>query len=109
MATLSVSQITTAGIADPSLTTAAGGGDQFSNNGKTYLKVANATGATVTVTIASQQACSQGATHNTTASVASGQTKLLGPFPADRYNDANGYVQVSYSGVTSITVGAVAL
>lgn len=107
MATLAVNTVTIAGIADPTLVTAASGGDQFANNGKTVLKVANATGSTVTVTIASQQACNQGSTHNVTASVASGQTKLIGPFDPSRFNDANGYCQVSYSGVTSITVGPI--
>jgi hypothetical protein len=35
MATIAVTQITTAGVAPPTFVAAAGGGDQFANNGKT--------------------------------------------------------------------------
>ena len=37
-------------------------------------------------------------------SVTNGTEQLVGPFPADVYNDANGLVQVTYSKVTSLTV-----
>lgn len=37
--------------------------------------------------------------------VPNGQTRLIGPFPVNRFNDANGLVAVSYSGVTTVTVG----
>lgn len=104
MATLSVQDVNTAG-ATPSFAAATSGGDQFSNDGKTMLEVKNA-GSSITVTIASQQACNQGSTHNTTVTVASGGDKMIGPFDPSRYNDANGYVQVTYSAVTSVTVGA---
>ena len=106
MATLSVQQITTAGVVPASLVSAAGGGDQFPNNGKTFFDVANGGGGSIMVTIASQVACSQGSTHNTTVSVAASATKRIGPFDVSRYNDGNGMVQVSYSGVSSVTVGA---
>jgi hypothetical protein len=37
MATIPVTTYSTAGVAPPSFTAAAGGGDQFSNNGKTLF------------------------------------------------------------------------
>jgi hypothetical protein len=106
MATLAVTQLLATGAVEPALTAAAGGGDQFPNNGRTYLKVTNGGGAPITVTIASQRSCDQGSTHNTTNSITNGTTELMGPFPTERFNDALGMVQVTYSAVTTVTVGA---
>lgn len=105
IATLSVQDVTSAGTV-PTYAAAAGGGDQFSNDGKTYLHVKNGGGSSINVTIASQVACSQGSTHNTVVAVANGAEKMIGPFPPERFNDASGFVQVTYSAVTSVTVGA---
>jgi len=38
--------------------------------------------------------------------VTNAQEGVVGPFPPGIYNDANGMVQLTYSGVTSVTVGA---
>lgn len=108
MATLSVQDINTAGVT-LSFAAAAGGGDQFSNDGKTLLYVKNGGGGSINVTIASQRACDQGATHNTVVAVANGSEKTIGPFPPERYNDASGNAQVTYSGVTSVTVAVASL
>jgi hypothetical protein len=108
MATLSVTSMSPSGTVEPALTAAAGGGDQFPNNGKTYLKVTNGGGVPITVTIVAQRACDQGTIHNIANSVANATTELMGPF-SDRYTDGNGFCQVTYSGVTSVTVGAIAL
>lgn len=106
MATLAVQSISTAGAVPASLVAAAGGGDQFANNGKTLLDVVNGGVGSITVTVASQTPCNQGSTHNTTVAVPAGETRRIGPFDPSRYNDGNGRVQVAYSGVTSVTVGA---
>lgn len=103
MATLTVQDVTTAGVA-PTYAAATSGGDQFANDGATMLHV-KAAAATVTVTIASQVACSQGSTHNKTVVVSSTGEQMIGPFDVARYSDANGRVQVTYSQVTSVTVG----
>src|SRR3954471_8190504 len=109
MATLVVQDITTAGQVPSSLVSAAGGGDQFPNDGRTMLEVANGGGGSITVTIASQKPCDQGPTHHPTLAVAASATKRIGPFDPARYNDSNGMVQVSYSGVSSVTVGVSSL
>lgn len=108
MATLTVNALSPSGGAEAALVAAAVGGDQFANNGKTYLKVTNGGGAPITVTIAAQQSCDQGSLHNITNSVTNGTTELMGPF-SSRYTDGNGFCQVTYSAVTSVTVGAFAL
>jgi hypothetical protein len=109
VATLTVQDITTAGQVPASLVAAAGGGDQFPNDGRTMFEVANGSGGSITVTFASQKPCDQGSTHNTAVAVAAGATKRIGPFDPTRYNDGNGMVQVTYSGVTSLTVGVSSL
>ena len=108
MATLTVAQVSTAGIVDPTPVAAAAGGDQFTNNGRTFLKVVNGSGGAITVTVAAQATCDQGSTHNVANSVSAGATELMGPF-SSRYTDANGFCQVTYSGVTSLTVAAISV
>lgn len=113
MATLTPAVITEAGVAI-SLSAAAGGGDQFANpsDARTYLHVNNGGGGSITVTITAQVASAQVpgkglmTKANGGGSVANGAAKVFGPFPAEMFNDANGNVQVTYSGVTSVTVGA---
>lgn len=103
MATLAVQSMSTAGVA-PTYAAATSGGDQFSNDGKTFLHV-KASAAPVTVTIASQVTCNQGSTHNKTVVVSSTGEQMIGPFDVNRYNDTSGRVQATYSQVTGVTVG----
>ncbi len=102
MAVLSVQSVTTAGL-EATYAAAAGGGDSFSNDGKTILHVKNASVGDITVTINSQVACDQGSDHNAAVVVTAGEERFIGPFPA-RYNNASGAVEVTYSGVTTLTV-----
>lgn len=106
MATLAVTQLVPTGAVEPALVAAAGAGDQFPNNGRTYLKVTNGGGSPITVTVVSQRACDQGSVHSTTNSVVNSTTELMGPFPVERFNDAAGMCQITYSAVTTVTVGA---
>lgn len=106
MATLVVQLSTTAGVVKAALVAAAVGGDQFANNGKTHLEIANGSGAPITVTVPRTKACDQGSLHPVTNSVAAGVTDTMGPFPVDLHNDANGMCQITYSGVTTLTIGA---
>ena len=43
---------------------------------------------------------------NRTVTVGAGVYKMVGPFDPSTYNDANGRVQLSYSGTTTVTVAA---
>ncbi len=103
MATLVPQDVSTAGVV-PTYAAATSGGDQFANDGKTMVHVKNG-GTTTTVTVASQQACSQGATHNTAVAVTSGGERMIGPFDTSRYSDSGGNVLLTYSAVTSLTIG----
>ena len=105
MATLTVQQLTSSGTG-VTLTAAAAGGDAFANDGKTIFEVNNGGGSSMTVTLTSQNTCNQGGTHNGGGSVPAGAVRRYGPLDRGRFNDATGLVQVTYSAVTSVTVGA---
>jgi hypothetical protein len=116
MAVLSVQTIPVSGLA-ASMTSASAGGDKFdnANDGRTFLRVKNGGGASINVTIAKQAASVNVggfgalAVADEVIAVAAGAEKDIGPFPAGRFNDANGQVNVSYSGVTTVTVAALRL
>jgi len=108
MATLSVQEITRASNGlTPAYASAAGGGDQFQNNGRCFIQVKNGSGGNITLTAVTQSTVDGLAVTDLTAVIplTSGD-KMIGPFPTDIYNDANGYVQLTYSAVTSLTIGA---
>lgn len=105
---LTVQVISLAGIA-PSFVAADGDGDAFLNSGREYLHVKNGGGSSVTVTIDSVADCNQGFDHDPEVSVPAAGERLIGPFPKARFNDPNEKVQVSYTGVTSVTVAVVRL
>lgn len=104
MAALTVQQIALTGL-DAAVAAAAGAaGDTFINNGRTFIKVTDTGTTAPVVTIASRVTCSRGSTHNVAVTVASGTERFIGPFPMDRFNDADGKVSVTYSAVTDVTV-----
>lgn len=103
MAILTVAEIARAGVAN-TLTAAAGGGDSFANDGRTYFEILNGGGGAITVTFVTQQTVDGLAVADLAVSVAAGARTKVGPFPPSIYNDANGRVQVTYSGVTTVTV-----
>lgn len=114
MATLSVQTLAVTGLA-ASLASAAAGGDKFTNpsDERTFLRVANGGGSSINVTISKQNSAvavpgyGQVSLSDEVVAVAAGATKDIGPFPAAKFNDANGQVNVAYSAVTSVTVGAI--
>ncbi|MBP8991729.1 MAG: hypothetical protein KBG82_07100 [Spirochaetes bacterium] len=96
--------ITTSGVAY-SLASANADGNYFKNNGYTFFVVSNGGSSAITVTIDSKATCNFGGDHDIEVSVGEGATKIIGPFNVARFNDAEGEVNVSYSDVTSVTVG----
>lgn len=106
MATLTVQSVVLAGIT-PSLVAAAAGGDEFVNSGKTLIYVKNGGGGSINVTVDSQAVCSQGYDHDAVVAVPAGEERMIGPFSKDRFNDSDVKVQITYSGVTSVTIAAI--
>ena len=103
MALLTVTDITRAGVA-PTLTAAAGGGDSFVNDGRVYLHINNGGGGSITLTVVTQKTVDGKAVADDAITVPNGAARIVGPFPPSIYNDANQQVQLTYSGVTSVTV-----
>jgi hypothetical protein len=95
----------------PALVAASVSGDAFTNDGRTFLVVTNGGGSPITVTVAVQRTSLKvpGAGTVTFAaipvSVTNGTTKWIA-VPTGPYNDVNSRVQVTYSAITSVTVGA---
>lgn len=93
---------------------ATGGGDTLSNpRGTAFLYVKNGGGGSINVTFAAvtTNRPADGAfplmtLGNNVVAVGAGVEKIIGPIPA-AFNDGNGIVAITYSGVTSVTVAAV--
>lgn len=93
------------------------GGDAFADAGdeRTYLRIKNGGGSAITASVAPVTPTSIKAPGVTpgpvslpsySVSVSASGEMTLGPFPS-AYRDVNGNVNVSYSGVTSVTVAAI--
>lgn len=110
MALLTVVDISRAGVVADGAA-AAGGGDKFANDGKTFALIKNGGGAPITVTLVTPATSDpEGlAITDKTVTINAGVTKAIGPFPKGIYDDADGNANLSYSGVTSVTVIALRL
>lgn len=113
MATLTVQSIDlTTGLA-PTYAAAAAGGDEYANDGKTYLHVKNGGGSSITVTVTPTASATDDPQFGRIIpaarafTVANGAERILPFFAQGGYNNANGRVAVTYSGVTSVTVAAI--
>lgn len=104
MAILAVQKPGLAGAA-PTFAAAAAGGDSFPNDGQTLLHVKNGHTAAQTVTADAVSACSFGFDHDAAVSVPAGGERVVGPFPQGRFGTS---VALTYSGVTALTVAAIA-
>lgn len=109
MAELTPQVVVLAGIT-PALVAAEAGGDEFENSGRDFIHIKNGGGSPIDMTVNSQAACSQGSDHDVVVSIpATTGEKFIGPFPKDRFDDAANKVQITYSAVTSVTIGIVRL
>jgi len=107
MATLATQTITRAGVA-AAYTAAAGGGDKLTPDQYTFLHVKNGGGSSITVTIVTpRDALPNVAVADVAVSVPNGGERMIGPFPAEHFAGlTDGLADITYSGVTSVTVGA---
>ncbi len=105
MALLTVIPITAAGIT-PTLAAAASGGDTVPTGNRTFIAVKNGSAASITVTCVTTQTVSDLAVADAIVTVAAAGEKWIGPFPASLFANASGYVDITYSAVVTVTVGA---
>ena len=111
MATLSTQVINRTGVA-PTFASAAGGGDRFTPGQYTFLRVKNGGGSPITVTVAATgKVDGDISLTNPSFSVAAGADGSIGPFPGDQFLavDGSGLADITYSGVTSVTVAVLQL
>lgn len=116
MAALTVQTILQSGLEPAALAAAAGGGDTFADDGsqRTFFDVNNGSGGDITVTfnyqLAAQNLPGYGsiAPSDRAVVVTAGERRIIGPFGRG-FISAAGVVEVSYSGVTTLTVGAFSL
>ena len=106
MATFSVQSYDRSGL-NPSYAAAAGGGDEFVNAGVEFIHVKNDDASSMDLTIVTQNTSDDLAVADRVISIPAGEERIIGPFPTGIYNDANGKVQLTYSSVTSLTVGVI--
>jgi hypothetical protein len=106
VATLATQTISVLGIV-PAYSAAAGGGDAFTPTERTYLHVKNGGGSPITVTIVTPgEAAPNISIADVAVSVSNGSEQIIGPFPAGLFQSAStGLASITYSGVTSVTVG----
>lgn len=106
MATLATQSVSRAGV-NPAYVAAAGGGDKFTPGKSTFLHVKNGGGAPITVTVVTPRTDAIGnAVADNAISVTNAQERIIGPFPAEFYaSSVDGLADITYSGVTSVTVG----
>lgn len=108
MAALTVqetSAIVGGAVLDVTLNTAAGAGDTVANDGRVMLVVTNGDASSMTLTVAGGTDKRTGQGYDDSAfAIAAGDTAVLGPFHVDVYGST---LSLSYSSVTSLTVGVV--
>lgn len=100
MATLTVNTVTSAGLElVAALAAVAAGGDEFANDGNTYIEIRNSSGANAyTVNAATAGTYKGYPVEDEAISVGTNEHVVAGPFPTNVFNDANGLVQLTYTG-----------
>ena len=107
MATLTVRSTPIAGgTGDLTMSSAAGGGDVFPNDGTTFFIVSNGDASQKTVTFTTAGTVDGMAIADPAFTVEASGIGIFGPFPTNRFNNSSGQVAVTCSAVTSVTVAA---
>jgi hypothetical protein len=92
------------GDQDLSPVAVAAGGDQFLNDGRTILYFKNTNASDRTITIVTSGTVGGLAIADVTLVISQNEEKAIGPFEPRYFNDANGYVQLTYSADAGLTV-----
>lgn len=105
MALLAKQAATIVGLNPLTMNAAAGGGDTvLVDTPNIYLVVRNADATSKTVTIVDPRTTYGQANPDIPVVIATLQTAVIGPIPVD-FADVNGLVAITYSAVTSVTIG----
>ena len=105
MAVLTMQQIRKGG-ASAAFVAASGGGDKVRAHPTSFLYVKNGGGAPITVTVDSKVPSNYGDDVNLVETVAAGAERPIPIGNPQRFAGPDGMADISYSGVTSVTVAA---
>lgn len=105
-ATLTPQDISAASPIAPAFTSVVTDGLKFTNNGRVALYITNGNVTTTTVTVVTPAEFFGFAVADLTFTVGPGASKVAGPFLPNVYNDAAGYVTLTASPFTTVTVCA---
>lgn len=109
MAALSKQSIRRTGT-NPSYSACSAGGDSVVPSDRTFLHVKNASAGSLTVTVVATKVPATDMTvTNLSVAVPAGGERMIGPITAPEFVDATGNAQITYSGVTSLTIAALEL
>jgi hypothetical protein len=108
MAVLATQTIGITGVA-PSFTAASGGGDSAAPGDTHYLHVKNGGGSSVTVTVVVPGTEYGQARADVPVAVPAAGERLIGPLSPELRNPSTNKVDITYSGVTTVTVGVFAI
>lgn len=87
---------------------ATAGGDTVAPDERTHLHVKNGSAGALTVTVVAKTTCSQGVLHDAAVSVPAGGERKIGPITPQRFaRPSDGLAEITYSGVTSLTIAAI--
>lgn len=106
MALLSTQSVVITGL-EITATSAAGGGDTVAPGARTFLYVRNADASDKTVTVVRPGQTYGQNNPDIPVVVTAGEFRLIGPLTSDLADPTTGLVGITYSAVTSVTVGAV--
>lgn len=104
MALLTVTPITRQGVDVTTLVAASAGGDTYPNASSPYLEINNGSGSPITV-YAAIYADGQTVVQGRSWAIPAGKRYRIQPMPTNYNNPADNTVSLTYSAVTTVTVG----
>lgn len=109
MAALTTQKVTLAGTT-PTYVAASAGGDTFVPGPHVFLHFKNTSGSSYNITIPTPNTLIGLAVADAIVTITASSERMIGPFPAQHFADpADGRVDVTYTGVTSLTVAVLEL
>lgn len=107
MALLTIQTVKASGVT-PAFGAASAGGDKVSlSAANTWIHVKNGGGASITVTVTTQNNAYKGLTvPDRTVTVAASGEAMIGPLDPALHSDINGQASIGYSAVATVTVAA---
>lgn len=111
MATIVAQRILQSGLV-PTYSAASVGGDKLVNTGIQYFHVKNDSGVTITanivpvVTVFIDPVLGKLIKQTATLTLTAGQSGFIGPFETGAFNDTQGFITITCSAITSVSVAA---